>query len=845
MPDPDRAPLQGIVKYNPHLWGDDELRSIFVARNRELAELLDRLRQTPARAAPQHVLVIGQRGMGKTTLLRRIALGVRDDPELSHQWIALSFPEEQFTVSNLAELWSNVLDALADTLETEGATPAELDRLDGEIRHIGELPPLEREEKAIGLLNQWIDQHRRRILLLIDSTDLLFDGLGKPEGSKRSQKAGDTSSLWRLRKTLTHHSGFFWLGASYQAMESGHLYGDAFHDFFELVELRPLSVDDMRRAMLALAQTFGAGQEKPGEAAARAMTRILDAKPERLKALRNLTGGNPRTAVMLYELFADDRQDNLHADLKRLLDMLTPLYKARMENLADQPRKLLAHIMERWAPIATAELAEASGIPVTTVSGQLARLEAEGLIEKTKLTGRHRASYQVAERFFNVWYLMRYTPRRVRQGLTWLVEFMRLWYSSGELRTFAGERARAHAEGRLCHADDLEHSRAIAAALGDDLLESYRLELSVFAAAKDEARRLHRPIPEIFPNLFDLDGADKIFSTKSNPWNDLGLLLQYDLDYPDEAEAAYRKAIELDPKLAGLWNNLGNLLQERLGRYDEAEAAYRQAIALDPKAALPWTGLGNLFQDNLGRYNEAEAAYRKAIELDPSDPSPWNDLGDLLRNLNRHEEAETAHRKAVELVPDDPYSWNRLGDLLRDCFHRYSEAEEIYRKIRLIYPTDPYAAFHQAQVLALMDKKSTADDVYRQAINLAAECLVKPESNPAYWEISLQAHLWLGNNDSARQSLEKEANNASNGDAPALYRLRRQARECHGIGLGPALAELMAESPHANFLKPIALALRAAAGEAEALDGIPPELRTMAEEVMRDILTQDRKAVGG
>ncbi len=336
--------------------------------------------------------------------------------------------------------------------------------------------------------------------------------LGGPEEGKRGQKAG-AASLWRLRKTLTHHSGFFWLGASYQALESGHLYSDAFHDFFELVELRPLSVDDMRQAMLALARTFGAGQEKPGEAAVQAMARILDAKPERLKALRNLTGGNPRTTVMLYELFAADRQDNLHADLKLLLDLMTPLYKARMENLADQPRKLLAHVMEHWAPVATAELAEASGIPATTVSGQLARLEAEGLIEKAKLPGRRRAGYQIAERFFNIWYLMRYTPRRIRQGLTWLVEFMRLWYSGDELRALAGERARAHAEGRLCHADHLEYSRAIAAALPDELPEKYRLELSVFSVAQNEARRLRRSIAEIFPDLFDMEGADKSFRT--------------------------------------------------------------------------------------------------------------------------------------------------------------------------------------------------------------------------------------------------------------------------------------------------------------------------------------------
>ena len=879
MPDPDRGPLQGIVKYNPHLWGDDELRSIFVARNRELAALLDRLRQTLVGMVPQHVLVVGQRGMGKTTLLRRIALGVRDDPELSPLWIALTFPEEQFTVSTLAELWSNVLDALTDTLETEGAPQAELDRLDSEIRRIEALLPLEREEAAIGLLSDWIDQHQRRILLLIDSTDLLFDSLGGPEEGKRGQKAG-AASLWRLRKTLTHHSGFFWLGASYQALESGHLYGDAFHDFFELVELRPLSVDDMRQAMLALARTFGAGQEKPGEAAALAMGRILDARPERLKALRNLTGGNPRTTVMLYELFADNRQDNLHADLKRLLDMLTPLYKARMESLADQPRKLLAHIMEHWMPIAAAELAKASGISTTTVSGQLTRLEAEGLIEKAKLTGRRRAGYQVAERFFNVWYLMRYTSRRIRQGLTWLVEFMRLWYSSDELQSLASERASAHIQGRFCDADQLEHSRAIAAALGDDLLGKYRLELSVFLVAKEEALRLHRPIPEIFPNLFDLDGADKFFSTRYNPWNDLGLLLQYNCDYPDEAEAAFRQAIALDPTDARPWLFLGSLLQKRPGRSseaeaeaafrqattldpmdarpwlvlglllvmhrgysDEAEAAFRQAVTLDPTAVLPWHGLGLLLAMHRDRYDEAEAAFRQAIAFNPKGAESWDDLGVLLAmHRDRYDEAEAAFRQAIALNPEGAGPWNGLGSLLQDDLDRYEEAETAYQHARQLAPDDPYPAANHAHLLARMDKRVEASAAFRQAADLAAP-LAEPEA-AGYWDILLQAHLYLDNRDSVGQALEHLANLASGDDQWALSKLRDQTRKCHRIGLGSTLAELMAQSAHAGFLKPITLALRAAAGETEALDGIPPELRTMAEEVMRDILTEDRKTVG-
>jgi hypothetical protein len=144
-----------------------------------------------------------------------------------------------------------------------------------------------------------------------------------------------------------------------------------------------------------------------------------------------------------------------------------------------------------------------------------------------------------------------------------------------------------------------------------------------------------------------------------------------------------------------------------------------------------------------------------------------------------------------------------------------------------------------------MDKGAEAGEAYRQAVELAAR-IAKPEGkgNARYWDILLQAHLWLGNRDSASQALEQLANRAGGGDARVLYTLREQARECHSIGLGPALAELMAQSAHASFLKPIALALRTAAGEPEALDGIPPELRAMAEEVMRDILAQDRKAVG-
>ena len=537
--------LNATVKYNPHLWGPEELRSIFVVRTRELQELLDRLHATPNASVPQHLLITGARGMGKTTLLRRLALAVEDDPELAKRWVPVTFPEEQYTVSTLAELWRNVLDALADTRERQGASTEELGRLDAEIRCIGDLPAEARESAALESLGAWIRSNGRRLLLLIDSTDLLLSNLagtaepGAPraakgkntgQGTKAAKVDGGATPLWRLRSTLSHDPGIFWLGASYQSLETEHAYQDAFWDFFELLELRPLQVAEMREAMLALARTFGAGRGLTAEDGEREMAHNLDARPERLKALRAITGGNPRTTVMLYELFAAGGPDDVHSDLRRLLDTMTPLYKARMEALSDQARKLLAHLMEHWAPISARDLGQVSGIATNTVSGQLGRLEAEGLVEKATLAGTKRAGYQASERLFNVWYLMRYASRRLRQRLTWLVEFMGLWYSGDELTELARQRAGQYGQGRVCRSEQLEFSRALSLALPDGHADHY-----------------------------------------CQDW------------------AAYRRAAELDPSDPYSAANLARLLAA-LGRHSEASTSYRQAVALAQAADVQGAG---------------------------------------------------------------------------------------------------------------------------------------------------------------------------------------------------------------------------------------------------------------
>jgi tetratricopeptide (TPR) repeat protein len=107
---------------------------------------------------------------------------------------------------------------------------------------------------------------------------------------------------------------------------------------------------------------------------------------------------------------------------------------------------------------------------------------------------------------------------------------------------------------------------------------------------------------------------------------------------PDEALAAYRRALELEPAHAGAHLNLGRLLQDR-GELAAAEGHYRQALASPVHAALAAFNLGTVLEDR-GRPDGALDAYRSAMDAEPS-------LADAHFNAARLLEAEGRKAEAL------------------------------------------------------------------------------------------------------------------------------------------------------------------------------------------------------
>lgn len=728
-------PLHGIAVYNPDLLSKDELIQIFVARKPELTRLLDALR-AEVEGPPQHHLVSGRRGMGKTTLLRRLRYAIEDDSALSTRWLGLNFPEEQYNVGSLSDFWLNCVDALADTLEAAGQETL-LPEIDAAVERIQHLRDESiRQAESIGLLLSLADRLGRRFVLLVDNVDLVLDRLKKQE--------------WALREVLAREERLVLIGASSAGLEHTYVYGAAFYDFFRLHYLDGLDDTETFTVMRRLAQAGGHAQVEA----------VLDREPARIRTIRLLAGGNPRTVVLLFNLLAQGVEGDVRSDLERLLDQCTPLYKHRFEDLPELSQRVVDALALHWHPMKASEVAAALRIDVNKASAQLNRLTKLGVVEKVDMK-LSRLGFQIAERFFNIWYLMR-ASRRVRNRLTFLVEFLRMMFAPDEL---AGRSRRflraAGGDDRMRHA---EYGMALSYAVEDEELRDALRLRSARVLIEDARTR------ELLGELFDLEGEHREFRDRAERirvmseikemvfaanraeagwdpaqfWDLLGGSLSLSVDEKLRiggdverlSERQISQLIQIFDEGIAKWRALG--IGDELGPVREALChgsvdaeleigeARSAAIAMGEPLLLAFACAWNLehkkpvdfssfpaetqdcrslfvtlrWAEQAVRNGIAKGLIREALANCDRDRTftpgathadiaaePLKHLGDLQRtHLRCFEDAEVAYRRSLELDPENAKAWTALGKLLHRNLNRFEEAEGAYRRAIAVDP---------------------------------------------------------------------------------------------------------------------------------------------------------------
>jgi Flp pilus assembly protein TadD len=176
----------------------------------------------------------------------------------------------------------------------------------------------------------------------------------------------------------------------------------------------------------------------------------------------------------------------------------------------------------------------------------------------------------------------------------------------------------------------------------------------------------------------------------------LGLVLESDGKLA-EAEAEYRKALEMVPDDPHARNNLGRVLyaEHRVG---EAERILEALYHDRPDYATVRYNLAVIYQET-GRFAEAEPLYRSILEHEPGNLNAMVNLGHTLVRLNRLDEARKTFEQVLAASPDEPNAHFGLGLVAARKGDLATAAAEFRKTLEL----DPHHA-SAAKNLAAVEK---------------------------------------------------------------------------------------------------------------------------------------------
>jgi tetratricopeptide (TPR) repeat protein len=340
-------------------------------------------------------------------------------------------------------------------------------------------------------------------------------------------------------------------------------------------------------------------------------------------------------------------------------------------------------------------------------------------------------------------------------------------------------------------------------------------------------------------------------------------------DNLDQAQAAYKKALETDPgytparaallsvqvrrgdteaalveaqKLAAEMPQSGEIQLElgrlllRKGDFTAAMPALERAAALNPGVAEAHALLGYAYQYNR-KSQEALTAYKKATELDPKNLDYRTTYG-LLLGLNKHHDAGIAELKKVIATPGykDADAYINLGWLYRNVEpKRADEAVVAYKKALELDPKNEQAALGVGWAYFYGRKWDDAVAAFNKAVQLEPK-LAADANNGIAWAYFFKKDL------PQAEAFQAKAKAAGRNDTKLASNIERAKKGDTHTEEGPdpsdePPAPKVARGPDAGTLSQILLggadagARRKAARDLASTGsaGVPALIRAMAD----------------
>ncbi|MFC1806096.1 tetratricopeptide repeat protein, partial [Planctomycetota bacterium] len=700
-----RAPVHH--PFSPWLARPEQLQRMLVGREKLLCDLLQCVVHTGEGATPNHTLLVGPRGIGKThilCLLDHYTSGRLKDPpgvEAPIQgWVSVLFTEEEYAGQNsLANLLLTLFQKLveAQPLEDLWRLPTDLpERDDADVC-----------DCCLDRLSRLHSERGQHLLLLVDNLQKVLQQWTSDEHD-------------RLRASLMGQSPVLLIGTAPSVFREVVGQREAFHQFFDIHILRDLSHGQLLDLMERSFREEGRSEEF--ESREEELTR-------KIPAIGLLTGGNPRLAIFLYEIATRTTFIEIETALHGLIEELREYFIRRFDELADQPRKILDTMAQMPGPATPTEIAQAARLPVDSVHEQLRRLKRRHYVQPIKLKRQRATRYDITERLFRIW---RQTATVAgRRRFRFLVDFLRLYFTPEEVRSLYSEHARvlgapgtADREQVIRHVEELYYFQA--ASEGDVRCDIFSTRVQGLVAigetewAQEEAQYFAKEA---------LANGDQ-----------------------HSAATAYRAQSALHISSGQYVEALGDVraLLE-VGAHPEAVTVADKVVEGNPDSAEAWELLG-VAANNAGEYERGVDAFRRALDLTEATPDLWMLQAVALLNSERWEEAIECARRALDLNPQHARSWECLG-IGANGLADYERALEALRKAAELDEPNANLLTVQAFSLTHLDRHGEALRCLEQAV------AVKPAHAGAWTQLGIVAGT-LGDNKRALTAFRRAAKEA-------------------------------------------------------------------------------------
>jgi Tfp pilus assembly protein PilF len=203
-----------------------------------------------------------------------------------------------------------------------------------------------------------------------------------------------------------------------------------------------------------------------------------------------------------------------------------------------------------------------------------------------------------------------------------------------------------------------------------------------------------------------------------------------------EAEASYKKALQMEPDRI---NTMSNLTTEYIQakRYDDAIKQIDDLLKRTPNNASAYATRGMIYQTR-NELDKARDSYDRALKIDPNNYAAANNMAYLLAEQGVDlTAAETFAKTARRLQPEQPESADTLGWVQHKLGHDVQAREQLVFAVSK-QPDNPTLQYHLAMIYKGTKQVPLAQAALRKALATKGEFKERDLAEAALKELSSQ-----------------------------------------------------------------------------------------------------------